>query len=61
MFRRVPMIERPRCPKCQVCMMLIGIKPSIAGPDLRTFECPKCKLAYKTLAESVNAPSEDRA
>jgi hypothetical protein len=32
-------------------MMLAGIEPSFAGPDLWTFECPKCELAYKVLAE----------
>ena len=45
------MIKRPFCPKCQVRMMLVGIEPSFAGPDLRTLECPKCELAYKALAE----------
>jgi hypothetical protein len=30
-------------------MMLVGIEPSFAGPDLRTFECPKCELTYKAL------------
>jgi hypothetical protein len=43
------MIERSRCPKCEICMMLVGVEPSFAGPDLRTLECPKCKLAYKAL------------
>jgi hypothetical protein len=32
-------------------MMLAGIDPGFAGPDLWTFECPKCELAYKVLAE----------
>ena len=45
------MINRPRCPKCQISMMLVGIESSLAGPDLRTFECPKCEFAYKALAE----------
>jgi transposase-like protein len=45
------MINRPRCPNCQISMMLVGIESSLAGPDLRTFECPKCELAYKALAE----------
>jgi hypothetical protein len=45
------MIERPRCPKCRIRMMLVCIEPSFAGPDLWTFECPKCELAYKVLAE----------
>ena len=35
---------------CQIRMMLVGVGASVAGPDLRTFECPKCKLAYKALA-----------
>jgi hypothetical protein len=47
------MIERPRCPKCRIRMMLVGIEPSFAGPDLWTFECPKCELAYKVLAEDT--------
>lgn len=45
------MIERPRCPKCQIRMMLVGVEPSFGGPDLRIFECPKCELEYKALAE----------
>jgi DNA-directed RNA polymerase subunit RPC12/RpoP len=45
------MIEQSRCPKCEIRMMLVGVEPSFAGPDLRTLECPKCELAYKTLAE----------
>jgi hypothetical protein len=43
-------IKRPRCPKCQIRMMLIGIEPSFAGPDLRTFECLRCELTYRALA-----------
>jgi hypothetical protein len=31
------MVERPRCPKCRIRMMLAGIEPSFAGPDLWTF------------------------
>ena len=45
------MIEQPRCPKCQIRMMLAGVEASVAGPDLRTFECPKCELAYKALTK----------
>jgi hypothetical protein len=45
------MIERLCCPKCQIRMMLVDVEPSFAGPDLRTFECPKCELDYKALAE----------
>jgi hypothetical protein len=32
-------------------MMLVGVEPSFAGPDLWTIECPKCELDYKALAE----------
>jgi hypothetical protein len=45
------MIERPFCPKCQIRMMLLRVELSFAGPDLRTFECPKCELDYKALAD----------
>ena len=45
------MIERPLCPRCQLRMMLMGVELSFAGPDLRRFECPQCKLDYKALAE----------
>jgi hypothetical protein len=45
------MIERSRCPKCEIRMMLVGVEPSFVGPDLRTLKCPKCELAYKALAE----------
>jgi hypothetical protein len=44
------MIERPLCPKCQIRMMLVDVDFSFTGPDLRTFECPKCELDYKALA-----------
>jgi hypothetical protein len=45
------MIEQSRCPKCEIRMMLVRVERSLAGPDLRTLECPKCELAYKVLAE----------
>jgi len=45
------LIERPCCPKCQICMMLVDVAHSFTGPDLRTFECPKCDVDYKALAE----------
>lgn len=46
------MIERSRCPKCEIRMMLVGVERSVVvGPDLRTLVCPKCELTYKTLAE----------
>lgn len=43
------MIERPRCPKCQICMMLVAVEPSFAGPDLQTFQCQICDLDYEAL------------
>jgi hypothetical protein len=55
------MIGRPRCPKCQIRMMLVGVEPGFAGPDLRTFECPKCELAYKALAEDLMKSRTKRA
>ena len=45
------MIERSRCPKCEIRMMLVRVERSVGGPDLRTLECPKCELAYKELAK----------
>ena len=45
------MIKRSCCPKCEIRMMRVGVERSFAGPNLRTLECPKCELAYKTLAE----------
>ena len=45
------MIERSRCPKCEIRMMRVGVERSFAGPDLRTLVCPKCELTYKALAE----------
>jgi hypothetical protein len=43
-------IPRPRCPTCQDRMMLTRVEHGRNGPDLRTFECSKCELAYKALA-----------
>ena len=48
------MIERSRCPKCEIRMMRVGVERSFAGPDLRTLVCPKCELAYKALAGRTN-------
>ena len=36
-------VPRPRCPTCQGRMMPACIEPGCDGPDLRTFECPKCE------------------
>ena len=27
------LIERPCCPKCQICMMLVDVAHSFTGPD----------------------------
>jgi hypothetical protein len=45
-------IERPRCSHCQTRTMLAGIAPGPAGYELRTFECPKCDRAQRTLVVS---------
>ena len=45
-------VERPLCPTCQIRMMLGGVELSL-GPDLWTFECPRCELEYKALAEDT--------
>ena len=56
------MIERSRCPKCEIRMTLVAVEPSFAGPDLCTLECPKCELAYKALAnETENKAAGSRA
>jgi hypothetical protein len=55
------LIEQSRCPKCEIRMMLVGVEPSFAGPDLRTLECSKCELAYKALAEGPMKPRTKRA
>jgi len=47
------LIELPCCPKCQICMMLVDVAHSFTGPDLRTFECPKCDVDFKALAEDT--------
>lgn len=45
-------VERPRCPHCQTRTMVAGIAPGPAGYELRTFECPKCDRAQRTLVVS---------
>ena len=54
------MIERSRCPNCEIRMTLLGVESSFAGPDLGTLECPRCKLAYKALAEGPTKPRTKR-
>ena len=63
-------LERPRCPRCQMRMMLAQREPHGNGSEKRTFECPKCDLnetkivddpltsgALARLADGVRPPS----
>jgi hypothetical protein len=50
-----------RCPMRELRMMLVGVQPSFAGPNLRTLECPNCELAYKALAEGPEHAGASRA
>jgi len=45
-------IERPRCQHCQTRTILRRTAPGPAGYDFRTFACPKCDLAQRTLVVS---------
>ena len=45
-------IERPRCQHCQTRTILARIAPGPAGYELRTFACPKCDRAQRTLVVS---------
>jgi hypothetical protein len=40
----VESIRSPRCSKCSEAMSLRIIEPEKPGFDLRTFECPKCRV-----------------
>jgi hypothetical protein len=44
-------IERPRCSKCQILMMLARILPAGAGREERLFECAKCDHAETAIVE----------
>jgi hypothetical protein len=44
-------IERPRCPRCQIRMLLARIEPQGRGCESRTFECPKCELVETRMAD----------
>ena len=49
---RLSRIERPRCLHCQTRTNLAGVASGPAGYELRTFECPKCDRAQRTLVVS---------
>jgi hypothetical protein len=36
-------LEHPRCPRCQLRMVVVAIEPAAAGRDFRTFECVRCE------------------
>jgi hypothetical protein len=42
-------LQRPRCPICDVHMMLARITPARVGFDLRTFECAVCDRVHEVL------------
>jgi tRNA(Ile2) C34 agmatinyltransferase TiaS len=63
-------IERPRCPRCQLRMMLASREYLGNGAEKRTFRCAKCDLvetkivddplkssALARLADGVRPPS----
>lgn len=45
-------IERPRCPLCQTRTRLACIASGAVGYQVRTFECPRCDRAQRTLVVS---------
>jgi hypothetical protein len=44
-------IERPRCSKCHIHMMLARISPAGAGREERLFECWNCDHTETAIAE----------
>ena len=44
--------ERPRCPNCQVRMVLLGIQKAPKRMEIRSFECSKCGLASSIAADA---------
>jgi len=57
-FRTLPtgpplsVIERPRCQHCQTRTILRRTTPGPTGYEFRTFACPKCDRAQRTLVVS---------
>jgi transposase-like protein len=48
----------PRCPACGHPMKLARITPRVGGlPELQTFECRPCSVAYTEAVEDLSARS----
>ena len=45
-------VHRPRCPRCQVRMLAIGVSTGPEGFEHRLFECPKCKHTEEKILAS---------
>jgi hypothetical protein len=44
-------IERPRCPRCQMRMVVARVEARDNGSEKRTFECLKCKFIETKFAD----------
>ena len=47
-------IEQSRCPKCEIRMMVVGVEPSFAGPNLRTLEMSKVRTGLQGAGRGTN-------
>jgi len=52
-------IQRLRCPKCRMRMMLTRISPGPTGFELRTLDCSKCDHVEKIAIASDPMKSGD--
>jgi transposase-like protein len=52
-------IERPRCPRCEARMPLVGTEPARDGGHVRTFRCAKCEQSrtIEVAADPMKSPS----